>query len=89
MAEPTPLSDGRQRLLLVTGLAGAGKSTALDVLEDADGPRTTVHSPLVWPGEGAWKVDYANADRLSAEEIAERRRKFDEGRAVAKGLRES
>ena len=34
MAEPNPLSDRRQRLLLVTGLAGAGKSTALDVLED-------------------------------------------------------
>ena len=30
---PSP-SDTRQRLLLVTGLAGAGKSTALDVLED-------------------------------------------------------
>lgn len=34
MAELNPLSDRRQRLLLVTGLAGAGKSTALDVLED-------------------------------------------------------
>lgn len=31
-AQPSP--DSRQRLLLVTGLSGAGKSTALDVLED-------------------------------------------------------
>lgn len=30
--QPSP--DSRQRLLLVTGLSGAGKSTALDVLED-------------------------------------------------------
>ena len=30
----TPTADNRQRLLLVTGLSGAGKSTALDVLED-------------------------------------------------------
>ncbi|MEM7781447.1 MAG: RNase adapter RapZ [Pseudomonadota bacterium] len=30
----TSSSDSRQRLLLVTGLSGAGKSTTLDVLED-------------------------------------------------------
>ncbi|WP_114520391.1 RNase adapter RapZ [Altererythrobacter sp. ZODW24] len=29
-----PASDGRQRILLVTGMAGAGKTTALRVLED-------------------------------------------------------
>ncbi len=29
-----PANDTRQRLLLVTGMSGAGKSTALDVLED-------------------------------------------------------
>lgn len=34
MPGPSPSSDKRQRLLLVTGLSGAGKSTALDVLED-------------------------------------------------------
>ncbi|WP_299191650.1 RNase adapter RapZ [uncultured Erythrobacter sp.] len=35
MDAPAPSSpDKRQRLLLVTGLSGAGKSTALDVLED-------------------------------------------------------
>lgn len=32
--QPHQASDDRQRLLLVTGLSGAGKSTALDVLED-------------------------------------------------------
>ncbi|MEO1220323.1 MAG: RNase adapter RapZ [Pseudomonadota bacterium] len=34
MVTPPPHSDVRQPLLLVTGLSGAGKSTALDVLED-------------------------------------------------------
>jgi len=34
MNAPTPSTDDPQRLLLVTGLSGAGKSTALDVLED-------------------------------------------------------
>lgn len=37
MTEPTSpdhSGDDRQRILLVTGLSGAGKSTALDVLED-------------------------------------------------------
>ncbi len=33
-AAPVPRSDESQRLLLVTGMSGAGKSTALDVLED-------------------------------------------------------
>jgi UPF0042 nucleotide-binding protein len=33
-ASPPAPTDTRQRLLLVTGLSGAGKSTALDVLED-------------------------------------------------------
>jgi UPF0042 nucleotide-binding protein len=34
MVKPPPLSEIRQPLLLITGLSGAGKSTALDVLED-------------------------------------------------------
>lgn len=35
MTASSPAStDTRQRLLLVTGMSGAGKSTALDVLED-------------------------------------------------------
>lgn len=33
-AAPSPPTAGKRQLLLVTGLAGAGKSTALDVLED-------------------------------------------------------
>ena len=33
-AAPSPPTAGKRQLLLVTGLAGAGKSTALAVLED-------------------------------------------------------
>ena len=33
-ADPSPVRPGPQRILLVTGLSGAGKSTALAVLED-------------------------------------------------------
>ena len=34
MSQPDPISTSRQHILLVTGMLGAGKSTALDVLED-------------------------------------------------------
>ncbi|QYU66970.1 hypothetical protein J4558_18710 [Leptolyngbya sp. 15MV] len=34
MTDESPASDARQRILLVTGLSGAGKTTALRVLED-------------------------------------------------------
>jgi len=50
---------------------------ALQVLESATGPRTTVQSPLRWSDGPAWKLDYSNVDRLTPEEIAERRREFD------------
>ena len=62
-------------------------SLALDLLESASGPRTTMHSPLVWPGPADWREDYANPDRLSAEEIARRRAEFDRGKATAAGKR--
>ncbi len=60
---------------------------ALDLLEQAQVPETRV-SPLAWPGEGAWKADYSNPAKLSAEELVRRRAAFDAGRATAKALRE-
>ena len=50
---------------------------ALHVLESATGPRTTIQSPLCWSDDPSWKLDYSNVDRLTPEEIAERRREFD------------
>jgi hypothetical protein len=61
---------------------------ALDVLESAPAPRTTVQSPLVWNDNPDWKLDYCNIERLSAEEIRRRRAEFDVGKATAKAVRE-
>ena len=61
---------------------------ALAVLERAPAARTTVQSPLVWSSNPDWKLDYQNAARMSAEEIAQRRAEFDRQKAVAKALRE-
>lgn len=52
-------------------------SLASDLLENAAEPRTTVQSPFVWSADDAWKADYSNPQRLSANEIAERRGDFD------------
>jgi glycine/betaine/sarcosine/D-proline reductase family selenoprotein B len=60
---------------------------ALRLLETAQAPRTTVHSPLAWSTDSAWKLDYCNVERLSPVEIAQRRAEFDAAKAQAKGLR--
>jgi len=60
---------------------------ALRVLETAPAPRTTVQSPLAWSTTSDWKLDYCNIDRLSPEEIAQRRAEFDVAKAEAKTLR--
>jgi hypothetical protein len=60
---------------------------ALRLLETAPGPRTTVQSPLTWSDDAEWKLDYSNADFLSAAELQQRRAEFDAQRAVARGLR--
>lgn len=57
---------------------------ALSLLETAEGPRTTVRSGLRWADDQSWKRDYANAERLSPEELRERRAAFDADKAVAK-----
>ena len=60
---------------------------ALGLLESATGPRTTQQSPLRWSDNPDWKLDYANVERLSAEQVAQRRAEFDRGKAVARDLR--
>jgi hypothetical protein len=62
---------------------------ALRVLETAPAARTTVQSPLRWRDDAAWKLDFSNLDRMTPEQIAERRREFDEIKAVARAKRES
>lgn len=61
---------------------------ALCVLETAPAARTTVQSPLRWRDDAAWKLDFSNLDRMTPEQIAERRKEFDEIKAVAKSKRD-
>lgn len=60
---------------------------ALSLLETAVAARTTVQSLLRWSASADWKLDYCNVARLTRDEIARRRKAFDEGKAVAKKLR--
>lgn len=60
---------------------------AMDLLRSAQGPRTTVQTPLVWSGDPNWQVSYSNAALLSPEEIARRRAAFDRGKRDAKSVR--
>lgn len=62
---------------------------ALDLLEKATAPRTTLRSPLVWPGPDTWREDYANPNKLSPQEIARRKAEFDRAKAQAKAKREA
>ena len=62
---------------------------ALRVLESAPAARTTVQSPLRWSANPDWKLDYCNIERLSADEISERRAEFDRQKTVARAVREA
>ena len=75
-----PFDAGSQALTL---------ELALRVLETAPAARTTVQSPLRWADDAAWKLDFSNLDRMTPEQIAERRREFDEIKAIARAKRES
>jgi len=72
-----PNDPGSQRLTM---------KLALDLLEGARGPRTTVQSPLRWSESEDWKLDYMNVARLSKAEIERRRKEFDEQKTIAKQL---
>ncbi len=61
---------------------------ALQLLERAFAPRTTVQSPLCWSDDPSWKRDYCNIDTLSAVELAQRRREFEAQKAIARTRRE-
>jgi hypothetical protein len=61
---------------------------ALDLLTSAPGPRTTWQSPLRWADDDAWKLDYANPDRLDDEELQRLRAEAEAARQHAKKLRD-
>ncbi|MGO4667872.1 glycine reductase [Bosea sp. 2RAB26] len=61
---------------------------ALATLERAPAPRTTVQSPLIWSSSSDWKLDYCNIERLSPDEIRQRRAAFDIQKETARAIRE-
>ena len=60
---------------------------ALHMLTTAMAPRTTATNPLKWQGVKNWKDDYANIEKLSAAEIAQKRADFDAAKTVLKKAR--
>lgn len=60
---------------------------ALQLLESAIGPQTTMQSPLRWAEDGSWKLDYLNLERIGAEELARRRAEFDKQKEIAREIR--
>ncbi|WP_089936835.1 hypothetical protein [Candidatus Entotheonella palauensis] len=60
---------------------------ALQTLECAPAPRTTVQSPQHWSDDATWKRDFSNIDTLSPEELARLRQAFDEQKEIARAKR--
>jgi len=61
---------------------------ALDLLEFAPGPRTTIQSALRWSDDPRWKLDYMNTERLTTHEIETLRSEAEAARLVAKEIRQ-
>src|SRR2546422_7497788 len=56
---------------------------ALDLLEAASAPRTTVQSHYRWAEDSSWKEDFYRLD-LTPEQIVEAREEFDTHKAILK-----
>jgi hypothetical protein len=61
---------------------------ALRVLGTAPAARTTVQSPQRWSDDAAWKLDYNNLEKMTPEELAEKRAEFDKVKATIKTIQE-
>ncbi|MDR1228215.1 MAG: hypothetical protein LBK55_04225 [Azoarcus sp.] len=62
---------------------------ALELLAEAEAPRTTWQSPQSWAASRDWKRDYANPARLAPEELARRREEAEAARLEARALRQA
>lgn len=62
---------------------------ALRVLESASAARTIARSPQRWSASSAWKLDYSNVERVSADELKRLRAEVDQAKAVAREIREA
>jgi len=59
---------------------------AFALLEKAKRPETMIN-PQDWSNDHSWKDDYSNPEKMSAEELAQRRAAFDAGKQAAKSVR--
>lgn len=59
---------------------------ALDLLDQATSPEI-LNSPQVWSHDHSWKEDYSNPEKLSPEELTQKRAAFDAGKQAAKSVR--
>lgn len=59
-------------------------ATALDVLESALAPRTTVQTPFRWSEDSAWKRDFYRLD-MTPEQLAHARAEMDSQKAILAG----
>lgn len=62
---------------------------ALQLLMQAETPRTTWQNPQVWLGDPNWKDDYSNPDKLSEVELRAKREEFDRVKQEAKQVKSS
>jgi hypothetical protein len=60
---------------------------ALDLLESATGPQTTMQSPLRWTPDASWKLDYLNVARIGQDELKRLREEFDRQKELARSNR--
>ena len=63
-------------------------SLALQTLETASEPRTTVKSAQQWSADSTWKDEFFSIENVSPQELARRRAEFDQIKAVGKEIRE-
>jgi len=61
---------------------------ALDLLDSAVAPRTTVQSSQRWASSAGWKEDFYSIAKMPAEDLARKRAEFDEIKRIAKERRD-
>ena len=62
-------------------------SLALQILETATEPRTTLESSQQWAKDSKWKDEFFSIEHLSEQELAQRRAAFDQVKAEAKDVK--
>ena len=62
---------------------------ALQLLESARAPRTTIQSPQTWSSNHEWKLDFQNVARIPTDELKQRRQEFDKIKSIGQQVRDN